>query len=76
VQQARQVGFFRLRVRHAAGTAAVSELFQKARRSALPELGKLLKVWKTDSLITSVLIMSVPSVASDCSRPTLRPDRW
>ena len=57
-------------------TAVVSEPFQKPRKSVLPEWGKLLKVWNTDSLITRVLIMSVPSDTSDCSRPTVRVLRW
>ncbi len=53
-------------------TAAASEFFQNARRSVLPEWGKLLKVWKTESLMTRVLIMSVPSDTSDCSRLAVR----
>ena len=58
-----------------ASTAAVSEFFQNARRSVAPEFGKLLKVWNTESLITSVLIMSVPKDTIDCSRFTWRPAR-
>ena len=57
-------------------TAAPSECFQNPRRSVLLEFEKLLNIWNTDSLITSVLTMSVPMAASDCSSPTLAPLRW